>query len=551
MAETELKSLNCPNCGAHLDVTDDALSLIRCHYCGTTFEREVEDQGVSKPVVRIPMVDAAPSDEPSKGAGVLIAILFAIGLLIGAGVVISTNVIEGSITSFFGGGDDDVITESTPLSQADSELKIYSFRASRILLSDDDSQPDFVAVTSNADDTDRMVYVDFDSDPPLRWLSEPLEDGAEYTGNKIDANNDQIFFVFEEHLVSFDRNNGNINWRATLSDQTRSVCEGCLLAFPDRVVVLTVDGMLQGFDAYTGEQIWIERLNQTPLELHMAGAKPAVFDEQEEEISLTIYEPTDGSVFRRIEPTCPNEPFPNDPQSPSLNSPLLVSPNGQSLYFLFGFFEPGCVQRWELEAESPTWSTITPVDIVRSLEEENYLIHDKAILITNDQSLKAITLAEGSYSDLFEAQDFDLFPIGISGETVILEAVRTRGTRRSELWGVDFTSGELRWQHPIEAQDRFRVYGTVADQSGYWEVRVFGEQVYLLEAFSDPNRIKIQVLDGVSGDAVRTLAFPIEEESSLWIDILDWQPDRLWLTLNNQVHLLEMDAGETLEVWPR
>jgi len=256
-----IRAVDCPSCGAPLELSSEHKRLFQCQFCGTTLEDlstpQEQETGQQPKVIIYPTSTPRPykttkaeiATTNSSNSGCWIAAI-SIGL-----------VLVGLLASFLISGD--LRIGNFSLSDEISAARIYNFGLTRLFPSDNGSQPDIVGVTNNSDETYRMVYVDFDADSHLRWQSEPLGDGANYIYNHVIASPSTIFMAYETTLVALDRMNGTILWQQEISDEVSHICEGCLQTFDSWLVTLTADGILTGFDAQTGEVAWSERLNET------------------------------------------------------------------------------------------------------------------------------------------------------------------------------------------------------------------------------------------------------------------------------------------------
>ena len=54
--------------------------------------------------------------------------------------------------------------------------------------------------------------------------------------------------------------------------------------------------------------------------------------------------------------------------------------------------------------------------------------------------------ANGKVTEMLTDPDYELRPLAAQGDVLLVRALRTRGTRRFELWGVDVASGKKLWQ---------------------------------------------------------------------------------------------------------
>ncbi len=539
----KIRAVDCPSCGAPLKMPRERKRLFQCEFCGTTLEDQTTPQERVTgryPRVIIHSTVSQPSPDLSRGTSRTGPIIGCVALsLIVLGVVISLVTVGAPKVEKPGSGE------------GSDTLQVYSFGLAHLLPTDNDTQPDIVGVTRNSDDTKRMVYVDFDADQHLRWQSEPLGDGADYVFNKVVANSASIYMAYETTLAAFDRQDGTIVWQATLNDEVSNICRDCLQIYGDWLVALTADGVLNGINAQTGQGAWSVRLTATPRQLLNLAGKTAVLDEDGDVVGINVYEPATGALVQRIVPGCPNDPFPDRSQTLGIYDPVLVSSDGKNLYVPIGNFRPGCIQNWDAATLTQVWQTTVPVDVIRSLGREPYLLTDKAFYISDGQDLSVVNLLDGTYREVFGDEDHNLVPLAAQDGVLVALAERTRGTRRYSLWGIDTATGSKRWEFTPDAEDLYERGSSVAYDDGIWNAGVTSDKVIVLEAFSDPSFVNFTVLDLADGTQTGTNRFDFGDDgSSYWIQVLGWSRDRVYLVMDSRLRAMDFTTATEIAAWP-
>lgn len=541
----KIRAVDCPSCGAPLKIAPERKRLFQCEFCGTTLEDRTtpRERATGRyPRVIIHSTTVSPvSPDLSRGAS-------RTGPIIGC--VVLCLVILGVVIFFLSVGTPALEEELNPGDQSNTP-RVYSFGFAHVLPTDNDTQPGIVGVTRNSDDTVRMVYVDFDADQHLRWQSEPLGEGADYAFNKVVGNSTFIYLAYETTLAAFDRHDGTIVWQATLSDEVFNACRDCLQIFGDWLVALTADGVLNGINSQTGDATWDVRLTATPRQLLNLAGKPAVLDEDGDVVGINVYESATGVLVQRIVPQCPNDPFPDHLQTLRVYDPVLVSGQGENLYVPISGFEPGCIQNWDAATLAQVWQAILPVDVVRSLDREPYLLTDKALYMSDGHNLSVVDLLDGTYRELFGDEDHDLVPLAAQDGMLIALAERTRGTRRYLLWGIDAATGSKLWEFIPDAEGLYEGDSSVVHQDGIWNARVTPGRVIVWEAFADPSFVSFTILNAAEGTQTGTNRFDFgDDTSSYWIQVLDWSRDRIYLVLESRLRVLDFTTATEITAWP-
>lgn len=544
------QAVDCPSCGAPIQVPAGEQRFFTCQFCGTTLEdlttRQERDSGQQAQVVisAYPpaawdgMVDRPPKAQTKtnqRGCLVSVSLLL---LFIGgiAGVLL------------FSGG---LIQGASLLADPISTLKIYGYGATRMLPSDNDTQPDLVAVARHSDATLRLVYVDFESQPHLRWQSEPLGEGADYIFNPLIADPELVLLVFKNNLIAFDRGIGTLRWQSLLSDEISVICEYCLQVMEERIIVLSADGVLAAYDRQTGDQAWSLRLNETPRQLIALGGRIGVLDDEDGQVGINVYTPTSGELVARLIPQCPNDIFPDSPQTLGIYDPLFLSSDGTSLYVLINQWEPGCLQHWDTASLSQSWQASVPGEVLDAIDWYPYLFTEQALFLSTGQQLYQISLADGSWEMIFSIEDYELSPLTVLKETLLVQASRTRGTEQFSLFGINPSKSGAFWQYQPDAQEMYSSGSTVVYSDGLWSVHLNPEAVVLLEAFSEPGHLEFTLLDHRSGAEMNVASLEFQDDGiSYWFQIAGWSQGGVYVVADDRLSLLDPKTGTLIAQWP-
>jgi outer membrane protein assembly factor BamB len=519
-----------------------------CEFCGSTLEDQTtpeERETGSYPRLIIHSTASVAPPKPltpaqrkrAKRVAWFLLLLIIVPLLIGVGVVLFTS---GALVI---GGED--------IAGKIASRRIYGFGVSQLLLGDNTTQPDIVAVARYADETKRLVYVDFEADPPERWVSEPLGGGADYIYNRLSHDQDRIYLAFESNLTALNRTDGRIIWRVDLSDEISTTCQECLQVNEDTIVVLTADGQLAGYDSQTGDLIWENRLNATPRQLMNLAGKVGVLDEGADEVGIQVFEPGLGDLHQSFIPTCPNEVFPNSPQTLGIYDQVFVSSDRTKFFILIHDYDPGCIQVWDAVNLTQIMSKQISDEALDALDWGTYLFTDQVLYTSDQSSLYYINLVDGSNGVLYTKTDFELSPINALPDFVLVIAERTRGTTQYSLLGIDPpTKGEI-WEFKPEAGEIYESGTSVVHKEGIWHADTTPGKVTVLEAFSDPAFISTTILNQLDGTTIYKNSLNLDEyETSYWIQILGMHQDQIFLVTSDVLRVIDTTTGVQLYVWP-
>jgi hypothetical protein len=129
-------------------------------------------------------------------------------------------------------------------------------------------------------------------------------------------------------------------------------------------------------------------------------------------------------------------------------------------------------------------------------------------------------------------------------------AERTRGTRQHLLRAYDRQSYSRIWAYEPVAQELNDGWSGSISSDGSWTV-IFDDDLILLEAFSDPAELLLTTLDPGNGSVIEQQTVDIGlDGASLWIHVLGWEGDSLYLSVNSKLFLVDWRSGSKLAVWP-
>jgi hypothetical protein len=548
MMNERVKAITCPKCGAPISMPENGGRFFACQFCGSTLEDQTtpeERETGSYPRLIIHSTTSVTPTKPmtpaerkrAKRIMWVLLLLILVPVLIGVGVAVLVS--------------STLVTGGHELANQISSWRIYGFGVSQLLLGDESNHPDIVAVARFADETNRMVYVDFEADPPDRWVSEPLGEEADYVYNRIAYDQDHIYLTHEVTLTALGRADGNILWQVALSDEISTSCQECLQVFGDTLVALTSDGTLSGYGTLTGDTIWNTRLYNTPRQLMNLAGKAGILDEENNKVGIHVIGPETGNLFRRIVPTCPNEVFPDSPQTLGIYDQVFISSEGEKLFIPIHDYEPGCIQVWDTESLSLFSEITISGDVLDALDWGTYLFTDQVVYVSDGSNLFYINLGEEDYGFVYGKSDFDLTPIASKAEFILVLAEKTRGTTQYSLLGIDSESKLERWEFKPKAYNFYESGSSVVHEEGIWHAGTTLGEVAIFEAFSEPATASISTINQSDGAAISTVQIQFDEyDSSYWLQILGWHEGHIYMVTSDVLRWIDSATGLQLGIWP-
>ncbi len=529
----EVKKVNCPACGGPIDLRG---AQARCPFCGTVVvSSEPEPPPTPGPVViEIPNVPSSLARRKTGCAGTL-AVAGAVVLLAAVGLVV-----------FFLTQNESPGTLLSPLRR--------SVQGTPVVVPADRTGPaDLLLCTYDYGSSDPQRYLTYldGLDHTLRWDSPALGNSAFL--NQPVVGPTLVYLTDDSRLLALSRSDGQPAWQATLSDKIEHICQDCLLLAGKHLVVLTADGVLQGFDSASGQALWSRRLATTPRNLWLLAGEVAVLDEPAGgPVALYLYDPASGEPVRTITPRC-TRPGGRDLELFSIYSAnVLAGPAGDTVYFFFDL-TPGCAQRWDAASGTLVWQVVA---------EEHHFDRFEGTLFLADGTIYggyrgylqgraggivlAVDAADGTVRVLAWAEDYDLTPLARHEGTVIVSAKRTRGSERYELWGLDAVTGERKWEKVFQDEEPIEAPGSWAGNAYSW--RLTPRALVLLHMLEEPSRLVLETLDPRTGQSAGLTDIDLGDDSWNWDGVV-WTDDTAWVVAS-KLHAVDLLSGKLLYTWP-
>jgi hypothetical protein len=227
------------------------------------------------------------------------------------------------------------------------------------------------------------------------------------------------------------------------------------------------------------------------------------------------------------------------------------------LYLIFGdIIGPACVQVWnvagrQMVQEIVMEGTTLPSDFreydqeqLKAIRVEEKLYFSANQKMGNEEQGAIISLdtTDGRWQAVAPTPDYDLIPLAVVDNLLIVRATRSRGTPRSELWGLDLVSGEQRWQYVLQAQRWFKEAGS----EPAWDWRLTPHGLVVLQFFSDPDQLVVEKLEPQTGVSSGQNTIPLEDD---FLTGIAWSDDDAWLAIR-KIYALDLATSSLSYTWP-
>jgi len=475
-------TFNCPSCGAPLEIEGDSLSIV-CKYCGDTVA--VPEEFRPHPIAAASSAAAeAPSFAPEDAEAPEVVpagnnnYAWAMAIIIFVTVVLFSSLLSRSRTSaqrptesnpiaYFSTLSDQEMAKNATEQAANKAQQLEqaktatekAFSATRpptattapetldshflvapvILPADSGSAfPDFLVEDSAG------YYIRADgATKAVLWKSDPLpEQGSQFQAFIVEK---QALLVNLTSISALDLETGKAAWKALISSGLGK-CSTCLVQSGSTLLALLKDGTIQAMDASSGKLTWHKTLKGIYSDIFLAGGLPALAVQDGGKWTLDLLDPQTGNVSRTIQPTCLG-----GKKVPAVMNVVDAGAGNKELFML----GEGCVQIISLP-DGKVQAQVTDRQFAAHPDSiwsgNSYLVSDNAVYYASaSKSVNALDLASGTTRELLADPSYDLKPLTLSGNALVLEN-KSSPDSQHQYWGVDATSGQKLWNFPVNGQ---------------------------------------------------------------------------------------------------
>ncbi|HEU5101973.1 MAG TPA: PQQ-binding-like beta-propeller repeat protein [Roseiflexaceae bacterium] len=534
----EAVAFYCPSCGASIAMQGDQGT---CAFCGTAIERpkKAQSQRPASPPQPGPAAWSSSSvtvvhagrATPKRGSSclgtlIMLLILGVVGIAVGVGVT------GGRLISA-------ISNNPVNIPAVINQIKLGPITKMAAVLPRDGKGGDLVVYVYGVGDSRYSVaLIDGASQAP-RWQSQPLSKDA-YQGLLI-VGEGMVYLTDRDQLLALRLSDGTLAWQAALAVEPQSGCEECLALAGGQVVVLEKNSGLQAFDAQTGKLSWSTRLADNTRRLPIVGDRLVITRESEDKQGtiISFLDAATGKPALQLDPRCPERNTFSEFERPRYDTPLLFSQDGQSMYTMYGFFAQ-CAQAFDLASGQPRWERTMEDGLVPSSWYYNTaLVTEKALYVNQNQMIWALDSGDGSVRTLIEDQEYNLRPLALRDDTLIVLAAPTWDSQRQVLWGLDAASGERRWQQPLQAHSLRQ-----GSSSGDWDWQLTSKGLVVVQVLRDEAQLIVETLDPRSGASSAKQETKLDDLTMPSLYQPMWTDDMVYLKLDSHIYAVDLATGK-------
>lgn len=487
----------CPSCGAplHLDDLPATQTQVKCDYCGTVVNipgrSKLAQPAVQQTVITINAGEFAQDFAPAvgkvaKGSALvgLVTTLVMLAFVGGILVFVFSRVTNTSVSAVVKDLPK-VVNEIPKAVNAIASVGVNPFYQAALAPRGDGIAPDVVSIYREPGGVEQYRVVSMNpADKSIRWREGSVS--KEWYYARFIGGQGLIYLNDGDKLGAFNADTGAAAWQVSLASAPPTSCETCVRLIGESVVSFGRDGTLQGFDATNGKGLWSKRLDPfqgRPLDAagriaHMqavSATRPGLG------YALNVLDPATGDVKARIEAVC--QIGANTRSSPRSAEAYRFSPSGDAVYAVItdGSGDiSGCLQKYDLATGKQAWSTtFRRADNFPSAIASwvSFLATPNALYVSNESgdapTVNVIDGATGkarrfSLDKQYSYKLLDAAPKESEDKgTLVVQAKPKFDSQRTEVWGLDATTGARRWQFVLTRQFTFPAYDMRLTKSGF------------------------------------------------------------------------------------
>ena len=177
-----------------------------------------------------------------------------------------------------------------------------------------------------------------------------------------------------------------------------------------------------------------------------------------------------------------------------------------------------------------------PEDLVR--HEPDILQAGAQLFFSNGagDQIWQVSEGDGETQLLLQSENYNLRPLILQNETLLVEAMRKKGTARYELWAIDLPTGKQIWQVIPKAKTPItNNFSSSVSAEGIYLVHALENNFILVQAFDDPARISFQQVDLQTGVISQDRELILPEQSIFSLSLIDWQEKTVWLNIDGVI----------------
>jgi outer membrane protein assembly factor BamB/ribosomal protein L7/L12 len=411
--------------------------------------------------------------------------------------------------------------------------------------------PQVAGLFYNSDADSRFIGLVNSGTGKLSWQAAPLA-GDGYV-DAIASGIDLVYAANGTNLLAYHKTDGSLAWQAQMSDKL-NYGSATLLVAAGRVITNNADQTIQAYDAETGSPVWNKRLSAYDRTLRLMGNSLVVIDYTDNNYTygLVFLDPATGNQQSVLTPTCTY----NDYTSNIDTDTGFVYDQAANALFLVYDSSYGCVQRLDMASGKVAWDVSSKDSFSFAMDGFQSLMTNSTLYFSNGNDLLSVDKSTGEMKVLMTNPDYELLPLAMAGDKLIVRARRTRGTERFELWGVDAASGNQVWQmvmqdsSPIDPPNEMS--GLIDKTDSGWTWKLVPNGLVVINFKGQPNQLVLETFNPADGTSQGQQVNALNKISGDFYSIptvIGWQGNVVYLSIESNLYSLDVTTGKLKTIY--
>ncbi len=217
-----------------------------------------------------------------------------------------------------------------------------------------------------------------------------------------------------------------------------------------------------------------------------------------------------------------------------------------------------CVQSWDISSGESVWQAQLPEDTTLARDVQGGLhlnpagpffvlgqesLYVPVVTAFSESAIVRLDLNSGQLQTLPEEEDFATMPLGEQDGVLLARAQRTRGSERTELWGLNKDTGERLWQHDLQTHLLLNVDAGIGPE---WTYHFTSHGLAVIQLIAGPPQLLVQLIDVPTGQVMYETSTRLDND--FWTGVT-WTNNTAYLTIRN-LYAVDLAAGEVALEWP-
>ena len=425
----------------------------------------------------------------------------------------------------------------------------YPIGPAALIPTGQDTGPDIATLFYDSNADSRLIGLIDGATGNLRWQAANLSgDGI---AQAITFGPDLVYAANGNDLLAYRKSDGSLAWQVQMPDRLNYE-PPAMLVTAGRVITINADQSIQAYDSGSGRLAWSKRLSGYDRSLRLMGDSLVVIDTIDDHYTygLVFLNPSTGKQQKII---VPKFTYNNYDAGLDIDSGLVYDPEENAIFVVYD--SPyGGIQKINLANDSIEWTNSNGTSFNFLPDGFQFLLTETTLYFSIGSEIRATNKDTGEMMQIAPNEDFEIIPLVLKDDILIVRARRSRGTEKFELWGLKTSTGEKAWSidlqgaKPIDPPDEMA--GLIDDTDWGWTWKLASGSLAILTFQGEPNQLTLETFNPADGSSLGKQASALKKVSGDFYSIpkmLGSVGNAVYFSLEANIYVLDAATGK-LEV---